>query len=35
VSFDHAGPFVVDGELFSSRRVEVAAGPRLRLALPV
>jgi len=27
------GPYVLDGDLFGSRRVEVSAGPRLKLAL--
>lgn len=34
VSFAKEGPFVVDGELLGARRVEVSAGPRIRLALP-
>lgn len=35
VAFDGRGPFVVDGELFTARRVEVAAGPPIRLARPI
>jgi hypothetical protein len=32
--FPDSGPFVLDGELLDARRVEVRAGPRLRVAMP-
>jgi diacylglycerol kinase family enzyme len=35
VNFDDTGPFVLDGELLTAHRVEVAPGPRLRVALPL
>ncbi|MEZ4437448.1 MAG: diacylglycerol kinase family protein [Polyangiaceae bacterium] len=32
IAFDTCGPWVLDGELFASPQVEVAAGPELRVA---